>query len=224
MINLPSDTYKPLFSFLQSHLNRGRYFYIARIILEPFLILNVTSLLFERYIFKYHWINPSEYQNLMNFFFKGEFIVPLTLFITIYLSFLLTSQIIYYFIENFIVQKILEIPVFEPIDNIDIWKNKDIKFIEDFDDLVKYIKEIVEEGPRNINFVIIISFSVIIFYNFSNHFNAILFWITIIFIIIGLIGFWIFLKLCQLLLSISKSIEIENGIIKNKQTENIVTD
>jgi hypothetical protein len=61
---------------------KGKTIYPAiRRFLNLFFSISVTSFVFEKFYFKYSWPDISNYKLLLDFFIKGQFIVPFCIFL-----------------------------------------------------------------------------------------------------------------------------------------------
>lgn len=70
------------FSFILDNFLRGRATYAPlRRILDVVFSLSIASFLFERFYFEYQWLDITDYKGIINFFIKGDFIVPFLLFL-----------------------------------------------------------------------------------------------------------------------------------------------
>lgn len=73
------------FFFLVGDYLKGKSVYPSiRRVLNLLFSISITSFLFESFYFKYNWLDFTDYKNLLNFFIKGHFFVPFSLFIIIH--------------------------------------------------------------------------------------------------------------------------------------------
>jgi len=96
--------------------------------------MSISSFIFEKLYFKYTWIDILDYKRIIDFMIKGEFFVPLSIFIIVvgFTEFL--SIIIFYILNHFksvkLTRKIMEYEINKP--QID----KKLKDIEDISKIV----------------------------------------------------------------------------------------
>lgn len=55
-------------------------------LLSPLLSINICSFIWEKYFFKYQWMDITDYRVVLDFFLKGNFIIPLSLFIIVHFT------------------------------------------------------------------------------------------------------------------------------------------
>jgi len=70
---------------LADFLSRKSMFPVIRKGLNLLFCASITSFLFEKYYFNYSWIEITDYKSILNFFIKGNYIVPFCIFIVIFL-------------------------------------------------------------------------------------------------------------------------------------------
>ncbi|MEP6676761.1 MAG: hypothetical protein ABJA78_16495 [Ferruginibacter sp.] len=70
--------------FFENYLRGKDVLPIVRRIVDPLLSLTISSTLFERFYFKYKWLDISDYKGILDFVVKGRFVVPLTLFVIVH--------------------------------------------------------------------------------------------------------------------------------------------
>jgi len=64
---------------------KGRPIYpVIRRILNVLFSVSIASFLFEKFYFKYNWLDISDYKGILSFFIKGYFVVPFSIFIIVH--------------------------------------------------------------------------------------------------------------------------------------------
>lgn len=71
-----------LFKFLHAN----KLFVAVKVFANHIFVICISSALFEKFYFKYELLNFSDYNALYDFFIKGAFIVPFSIFFVIWLS------------------------------------------------------------------------------------------------------------------------------------------
>lgn len=64
-------------------------------ILDVIFIASISSYIFESYSGKYEWLNYDDYKGILDFFIKGKFIIPLSIYLFVfYLTTFISSNIL----------------------------------------------------------------------------------------------------------------------------------
>ncbi|MBN8671466.1 MAG: hypothetical protein J0L80_12315 [Chitinophagales bacterium] len=72
-----------------------------RRLLNLLFTISISSFLFEKYYGKYVWFNYYDYKAILNFFIKGNFFIPLSIFIAVYCGTYFVSLLIFNLINHF---------------------------------------------------------------------------------------------------------------------------
>lgn len=70
--------------FIGDYLKGKPVYPTFRRVLNLLFSISLTSFLFEKFYFKYSWLDITDYKSILNFFIKGNFFVPFSLFIIIH--------------------------------------------------------------------------------------------------------------------------------------------
>ena len=70
---------------LADFLSRKSMFPVLRKGLNLLFCASITSFLFEKVYFEYYWLEITDYERIINFFIKGNFIIPFSIFVIIYI-------------------------------------------------------------------------------------------------------------------------------------------
>jgi hypothetical protein len=74
-----------LFSFILDNYLKGRSTYAPlRRILDFLFSASITSFLFQKLYFKYHWLDITDYKGIIDFFINGNFFIPFILFLIVH--------------------------------------------------------------------------------------------------------------------------------------------
>jgi hypothetical protein len=85
----------------------GKSVYPAfRRILNLLFNVSITSFIYEKFIGKYTWLNYNNYEEILDFFIKGNFFIPFSLFVVVYSTSQFFSFSFFYTIKHFISLKI----------------------------------------------------------------------------------------------------------------------
>jgi len=71
-------------SFINDYLQGKSIYHTVRRILNLVFSISISSFLFERFYFKYDWLDVTDYKGIINFFIKGNFFVPFCIFIVVH--------------------------------------------------------------------------------------------------------------------------------------------
>jgi len=185
-----------------------KFLVVLRRILNVLFISNITSVLFEKFYYKYSLLDLADYTGIIDFFIKGQYIIPLIIFFHVWLL----TWIIGYFGFSLYHLKIVEKYKSrilgmsfqqDKLDNTNIELEKNIPYkINEKWYLSLYIeikKSFNQDNKRKIlkalnnakeiviqNFILLIRalFTVILLFIFLPDFNTFLFIIVIITVII----------------------------------------
>ncbi len=64
-------------------------------ILHVLFSASIASFLFEKFYFHYHWLEISDYKGILDFFIKGYFVVPFTIYVVVHFSINLFSTALF---------------------------------------------------------------------------------------------------------------------------------
>lgn len=192
----------------------------ARRILNLILNISIASHMYEYYYGSYTWIIFSDYKLILDFMIKGQFLIPLCFFIIAYLLTQFVSWCVFWFfvmwrlikVKNRIiayeydstlekigllsVKKVTQYSIREDVDD-----EKMITFYheirteikpESFDQMDKELKEPKKIIEQNFQFFFRLLIAIIIYKFHLDNFGTYLF--TIMFVIIGLILFYLVLN------------------------------
>jgi ABC-type multidrug transport system fused ATPase/permease subunit len=67
-------------------LSRKSMFPVLRKGLNLLFCASITSYIFEKFYFKYSWLEITDYKGILNFFVKGNFIVPFSIFVVVFIA------------------------------------------------------------------------------------------------------------------------------------------
>lgn len=70
---------------LTDFLSRKSMFPVLRKALNLLFCASITSFIFEKAYFEYYWLEFTDYKGILNFFIKGGFIVPFSIFSLVYI-------------------------------------------------------------------------------------------------------------------------------------------
>lgn len=70
-----------LFKFLHAN----KLFVAVKVFADQIFVICISSALFEKFYFKYELLSFTDYKAIFNFFIKGEFIVPFSVFFIVWL-------------------------------------------------------------------------------------------------------------------------------------------
>lgn len=92
---------KDLFHIAEDYI-LGRPIYRPLIrILNLLFLLSISSFAFEKFFGKYFWLDISDYKGILDFFFKGNFFIPFSIFIITFGIIQFSSNLIFSFLNNF---------------------------------------------------------------------------------------------------------------------------
>lgn len=91
-----------LFFVVTGYLDDKDILPIVQKIINPLLTINVSSYLFERFYFKYHWLDVTDYKSILTFFIKGGFVIPISLFIVVHFFFFFITNTAFYGVNKLI--------------------------------------------------------------------------------------------------------------------------
>lgn len=86
---------KALSSIIEKYLKGESVYKPIVIILNLLLNLNIASFIYEKYSGQYYWYNIDDYKAILNFLFKGNYIVPLCIYFSVYFSIAIINSIIF---------------------------------------------------------------------------------------------------------------------------------
>lgn len=92
--------------FVKGYLEGKNIFPTVRRIIDPLLSINVASFIYESSYSKYNWIDITDYKSILSFIVKGEFIIPVTLFIVIHFAIIFIIQTPLFLINHLITEKL----------------------------------------------------------------------------------------------------------------------
>jgi hypothetical protein len=69
---------------------------------------SITSYLFERVYFKYAWLDITNYKDVLDYFIKGSFFIPFTLFLIVHFGIGFLSFSIFHIINHFLGKRSLK--------------------------------------------------------------------------------------------------------------------
>lgn len=76
---------KEVFLNMASYFIDGKPIYpIARRLLNLLFVISGSSFIFESFYGNYNWLDISDYKGIINFFIKGKFFIPFSIFIVYY--------------------------------------------------------------------------------------------------------------------------------------------
>ena len=71
--------------FIAGDYLKGKSIYPAfRRILNLLLNISISSFIYEKCYGVYSWLNYNDYKGILTFFIKGNFFIPLSIFIVVY--------------------------------------------------------------------------------------------------------------------------------------------
>jgi len=73
----------------------------ARKVLNLLFNISISSFFYERFYGHYQWLNYQDYKGILDFFVKGKFFIPFTIFFTVYLSTQLLGIILFSLLTYF---------------------------------------------------------------------------------------------------------------------------
>jgi len=82
-------------SFADDYLRGKEVYPPARRILNFLFSASITSFLFEKFYFKYQWMDISDYKGILNFFIKGDFFIPFSIFIIVHFGLWIFSSALF---------------------------------------------------------------------------------------------------------------------------------
>lgn len=70
--------------FIGDYLKGKPIYPVARRILSLLFSISLSSFLFEKFYFKYDWVDITNYKAILDFFIKGDFFLPFSIFIVVH--------------------------------------------------------------------------------------------------------------------------------------------
>lgn len=70
--------------FITDYLHGKPIYHVARRILNLIFSISISSFLFEKFYFKYVWLDVTDYKGILDFLIKGYFFVPFCIFIIVH--------------------------------------------------------------------------------------------------------------------------------------------
>ena len=96
-----------------------------RWILNFIFTISITSFFYERIIGPYSWIEITDYKGILDFFVKGNFYVPLFMYVIVYVSISLLSYVLFdIFVNKKSVkwtEKIIKYELIKKVDEDSYW-------------------------------------------------------------------------------------------------------
>lgn len=84
------------FSFIVDNFLKGKETYAPiRRILGMLLSISAASFLFETFYFRYQWLDITDYKGIVDFFIRGNFVIPLILFLFVHYMIYLAGTILF---------------------------------------------------------------------------------------------------------------------------------
>jgi hypothetical protein len=63
--------------------------------------VSIASFLYEKFYGKYTWLNYNDYKGILDFFIKGHFFIPFSIFVMVYGTLQFLSISLFYAINHF---------------------------------------------------------------------------------------------------------------------------
>jgi len=81
--------------FIEDYLRGKPVFSIISRMLNILFSISISSFFFEKFYFKYFWLDITDYKTILDFFIKGYFFVPFSIFIVVHFSIESISNVIF---------------------------------------------------------------------------------------------------------------------------------
>ena len=160
---------------------------ILRRLFDLLLSANISSYFFEKYYYKYVWIDISDYKSILDFLIKGGIIIPLSIFLVVHIVLLIIPRYILNLIRNRIVE-FLKKYYLTPKKKLKVFlKLKDTK---EFRQLLKGRNKEKNEVEEISCFVFKLIITSIFYFIILKAYNSVLFIIVIVLLIVTLVALY----------------------------------
>jgi len=177
--------------FFQNYLKGKDILPIIRRIFDPLLTIVISSYLFERFYFKYKWIDISDYKSILDFLFKGHFIIPVSIFIIVYLIIGSICSLLFNTVNDY-VTKFTKKLVSSKEENIILYSRyKKISNQKEFEKMLRMMHKEKDEVEKLFYFTFKIIFVTIFYFCIQSDLGVIMFTLMLILELGALILIWI---------------------------------
>ena len=93
--------------YLNDYLEGKKVYPVLSRILNLLFVASITSFIFEKFYFKYTWLDISDYKSILDFLIKGRFFIPFPYFFVLYCAY----ESLFKMMDFFAKDKVLTRPI-----------------------------------------------------------------------------------------------------------------